>query len=131
MCCTVIIFSVFFSKHGLIWTYTLIKFQTICLPTHLLSTTYFAFSLYFHVFLAIFHYNYFNVALFFIYLLLLVYSLKKLINLFKKLPTRFLDFCKIPTYKVIRFQNFFPPTRTPRLFGTLEYLIDFNFLENF
>ena len=49
-----LIFKIFSLPTWLIWTFTVIKFQIMCLPTCLLSTTYFTFTSYFHAFQLVF-----------------------------------------------------------------------------
>ena len=61
------------------------------------------------------------------FILLLVFCLKK-IKLHLKIAYTFNTlFKEIPTYTLIKSQDYFPPTYmviwTPRLFGTLEYVL--------
>ena len=52
-----LIFKKFSLPTRLIWTYTLIKIQTIFLPTRLLSTKFYFFCLFLMLLAAFFHYN--------------------------------------------------------------------------
>ena len=61
----------------LIWTYTVIKFQIICLPTRLLSTIFYIFSI-FSMLFCYFQYNYLYKILFLCIFIVLLSSLKRL-----------------------------------------------------
>ena len=72
------LFSSFFSyQHSLIWTYTVINFSIIFLPTCLLSTISYYSFIFSILFIAIFCYNWFNKALFYCIFIILLLSILK------------------------------------------------------
>ena len=71
------IFKVFSLPTRLIWTYTVINFSIIFLPTCLLSTIFYYFFLFSILFIIIFHYNWFYKALFYCIFIILLLSILK------------------------------------------------------
>ena len=88
------IFENFPYQHPLIWTYTVIKIQIIFLPT------FYFFFLFSMPFVAIFHYNCFNRALFSCNFIILLLSSLKRLKLHQKIATKFLAFMRkfLPTH---------------------------------
>ena len=71
------IFKVFSLPTRLIWTYTVINFSIIFLPTCLLSTISYYSFIFSILFIAIFCYNWFNKALFYCIFIILLLSILK------------------------------------------------------
>ena len=94
-----LIFKIFSYQPDLIWTYTLIKIQTIFLNlTCLLSTIFYPFLSIFNAFCSLVLLELLQWCIFScIFILLLVSSLKNVLNCFKKMPTN-----------LSHFENFLP-----------------------